>query len=264
MFKNDDYGFKEVDVDYLYEGMLMERSIFINLPANNRYVCLVRPLRLLDSKMFRKLLHHGKAYSNSPALEVTYPKLAETVSLIRKICENKILAPFERNDSVKKESQWLANLLFSGDIFPTIFFIHRLVEVPTLTTMSYVENVSIDIYERSLKLAMISGCLALWTGYTNIAFLKGFVEAVFSCEITKNHKDPIPGLESKDYRFLVFLHKAHNAHKSNGEELKEIYDLANSVLSLRLENYVQIEKLQELSNSNRVMLKILGRLELAA
>jgi hypothetical protein len=237
-----------IQLDSLKTGMLIDRPLYLFFPSSKRYIQIARPLHLLEQQTIMKIRRIGNVYSTEKPLEDRFPDMAKTVKIVRDSCESKTLAPFEKNAVIEKKTEWLAKLVlkFPTDVTPALFFFHRLCNVPAPRTLIYVSDLSVDSYERCLKLAAVSSVIALWLGFHDLKFLGQLAESIFVEEVGgfQDNKTPgenehewrgmglelvergkVPGVSQWDHRFKMLM-----ADRIDGDELGEIVTLARGLL----------------------------------
>ena len=213
-----DKKFVPVEIAKLQAGMLVDRPLHIFLPANQRYILMVKPFQPLEQRMLDKLKHFGQVFSTEDEIDQRYPQLAAAASEVRALCDNVEVAPFEKNRSLRGVSNWIVDCVLgsSRDDYVPLFFFHRAFGVPKPATLLYVADFSVDAYERGLRLAAITGLLALWLGYSDTGYLVQLAETVFCSEI-RGTNIAVPGVEEADFRFR---------QTGRGDELAELVELA--------------------------------------
>ncbi len=217
--------FIPVSIESLKVGQLVERPLYVFLASNARYILLVKPLHPLEERIFGKFLKLGQVFSTQPALDLIFPRLQNGARDVRAICDDEGKAPFEKNREIAALTDWLAPRVLhkNGDAMSALFFFHRAFGVPKPETLVYLSDLSVEMYERSLKLAAVSGVLALWLGYSDTAFLTQFAESVFCEEISSEavNAGRVPGVQAQDYRF--------QNRASGSDELQEMVSYARVI-----------------------------------
>jgi hypothetical protein len=217
-----DKKFVPVEIAKLQAGMLVDRPLHIFLPANQRYILMVKPFQPLEQRVLDKLKHFGQVFSPVDELDLRYPQLAAAALEVRTLCDNVELAPFEKNRSLRGVSSWIVDCVLglSRDDYAPLFFFHRAFGVPKPETLLYVADFSVDAYERGLRLAAVTGLLALWLGFSDTGFLVQLAETVFCAEI-RGTNVAIPGVDTPDFRFR---------QTGRGDELAELVELAQWIV----------------------------------
>ena len=217
-----DKKFVPVEIGKLQAGMLVDRPLHIFLPANQRYILMVKAFQPLESRVLDKLKHFGQVFSTEPELDARYPQLAEAARTVRALCDDAETAPFEKNRNLRTVSNWIIDCVLgsSRDDYAPLFFFHRAFGVPKPETLLYVADFSVNAYERGLRLAAISGLLALWLGYSDTGFLVQLAETVFCAEI-RGASAAVPGVDAADFRFR---------QTGRGDELAELVELAQWIV----------------------------------
>jgi hypothetical protein len=159
---------------------------------------------------------------------------------VRALCDDTALAPFEKNKAIRSATEWLSRKVLGPkpDFMAALFFFHRSFGVPKSETMVYVSDVSLQVYEKSLKLAAMSGLLALWLGYSDTSFLSQFVESVFCQEIDPTpaialerlSSGLVPGVGEADRRFQSRLAFSGDTLRAAGDELASIVEAARVLI----------------------------------
>ncbi len=217
-----DKKFVPVEMTKLQAGMLVDRPLHIFLPANQRYILMVNAFQPLEPRVLDKLKHFGQVFSTEPELDERYPQLAEAARSVRALCDDPEIAPFEKNRSLRGISSWIIDCVLgtSRDDYAPLFFFHRAFGVPKPETLLYVADFSVDAYERGLRLAAVSGLLALWLGYSDTGYLMQLAETVFCAELRGTNL-AVPGVDAADFRFR---------QTGRGDELAELVELAQWIV----------------------------------
>jgi hypothetical protein len=230
-----------VDLATLKEGMLVDRSLYVFLPGNNRYFRLAKALYPLEARVLEKLQRQGQVFSDERPIDDRFPDLGESVRVVRELAGNAELAPFEKNRAIREATTWLAPSVLDREKFAwegvlAVHFMHRAFGVPRPETMAFVSDLSVEMYERSLKLAACAGTMALWLGYSDAAFLAEFVENVF-CEAIGSYRETpatplemidggeVPGVARREHRFRWLLADRALCERA-GDELASVVELA--------------------------------------
>ncbi|MBI3555155.1 MAG: hypothetical protein HY074_02685 [Deltaproteobacteria bacterium] len=211
-----------MEIAKLQAGMLVDRPLHIFLPTNQRFILMVNAFQPLEPRVLEKLKRFGQVFSTEPELDQRYPQLAEAARAVRALCDDTETAPFEKNRSLRAVSGWIVDcVLGSGrDDYAPLFFFNRAFGVPKPETLLHVADFSVDAYERGLRLAAVSGLLALWLGYADTGYLVQLAETVFCAEIG-GVSGNVPGVAKADFRFR---------QASRGDELAELVELAQWIV----------------------------------
>lgn len=195
-------SFIPVELEKLQAGMLVDRSLHVHLPANDRYVMLAKALHPLEQATLDKIKRYGGAFAAEPEITSRFPTLELTAQAIRDACDNGELAPFEKNLAARNASEWVVDALFGKHCDPTppLFVFHKAFGVPRPETLLHVSDLSVEACERGIKLAAVAGLIALWLGYSDTQFLIQFAETVFCAEARV--AGSAPGIVAPDRRFL--------------------------------------------------------------
>jgi len=250
MTDKDVNNYMEVDLGELKAGTLVDRSLYVHLPLNERFMRIAQPLMVLEERTLKIIQQKGKVFTNEPRIDERFIELATTAEQIQAICSNEKLAPFERNQLIRGITTWLVTetLRPATDGVAALFTFHRAFEVPRPKTLYFVSEISIAMYERSLRLAAVAGILCLWLGYSDTVFLSEFVQAVFCTELGSVTQDgqlrdldearkvsrelldagQVPGFESPDYRLRCLA-----SDQSYSDELWEAIEFARWLLGMR-------------------------------
>lgn len=178
-------AFFPVNVSALRVGMLAERTLYLYLKANNKYVKFVHAFHPLEEKKLEKIRKHGEVFADKASYHETFPMLQSTTAKIRALCDDHKKFPFEKNLEINQTTAWIFHALFSGTAdeayrFLPIVLVQLSFSKPTEAQLLSVSEVSIEIYEKALLHASLSALIALWLGYTDQVFISGFVETVFT------------------------------------------------------------------------------------
>lgn len=249
-----------VDLSTLEVGMLLERPLYVYFSGSQKHIRLVSALQPLEERIFEKLQKVGAVFSTEPALSDRFPDLVGRGNFTRTLCDNRELAPFEKNFELRKLTSWLVPFVFgpSVDLHAPLFFFHRAFGAPAAETLQYVSDLSVDMCGRSLKVSTLAGVLALWLGYSDTEFLRQFATSVFCEEVgryansgfvdeaaaarpasaeelaetaTMLVSGQVPGIAEMDDRFRLLL-SAREQLASAGDELKDVVEYARKLWAM--------------------------------
>lgn len=176
--------FFAVDISTLRVGMLAERTLYLHLKTNGRYVRFVHAFHPLEEHKLEKIKKHGDVFSDTEAVEKAFPLFATTAQRVKTLCEDPNKAPFEKNLQLHQETAWVFHSLFSVEgnanqkQLPLILM-NWAFGKPAESTLLSVAEESIEIYERALLHASLSALIAVWLGYSNYNFVSQLLETVF-------------------------------------------------------------------------------------
>ena len=246
--------FVPVDITTLEAGMLVERPLYGYFSSNQKHIRLCKAMTPLEARTLEKLKKIGAVFSTEPSIDDRFTTLTATARAVRLFCDDRDAASFEKNRSVRDMTRWLVPhaLKRGGNLFAPVFFFHRAFGVPNAETLQFVSDLSVVMCERSLKVATISGVLALWLGYSDTAFLTQFAATVFCEEVGRYHdalivgeqgavsdehrvasaqmitEGRVPGLSFIDERFTLLMSKRASVIAA-GDELRSVIDYARWV-----------------------------------
>lgn len=184
-----------VDVTQLRVGALVDRPLYARMQSRNKYILMARALHPLDQNVLSRFQTFGYVYSVFPPLDERYPDLVGTVHRVREIFADETLAPFERSAAFRKATLWLSDIVLkkNGDAFAAVFFLSRLLNSPRTETIQFVSDLSVDLHERSLKVASVACLLLMWVGHLDERVQKDLISAIF-CEEVSIYRDDSPNL----------------------------------------------------------------------
>lgn len=190
MDKKED--FYKIELNVLSEGMLADRTLFLYLKRNNRYVPIVKIFHLIDAAAFSKIQKSAEVYSDKKPVEEQFPELAGSVTEVLRILNDDSLAPFESSYQIRKRISWFAKQILEPEKFETlpadsldvcVHFVQRLLDRPNKEMLKYLSerNVVVSVY--SIKAAAVAVVMALWLGYISKALIESLYNIVLLQDI---------------------------------------------------------------------------------
>lgn len=230
-------AFQPVSLESLRMGTLVDRSLYIFLPKNEKYLPVAKKFYPLEERAVAVIKEYGAVFSPDSPIESVYPRLLGAAHEVRGACDNDALAPFEKVCVILDATTWLVPLVqptekASPDLLPVLFFFYRAFSIPEPRTLTYVADISLELYERAISLSALCGVFALWLGYTDTAFLSCFVETVFCEDVAGEFLEGrIPGVGDQVWRLSDRLRTAREQIRSGaiGDELYELVEFARAV-----------------------------------
>ncbi|MEW6057169.1 MAG: hypothetical protein AB1540_11200 [Bdellovibrionota bacterium] len=266
--------YKTVDLTTLRVGMLVDRPLYMFLPSQNKYVCMIRELHPLEERTLEKFKRLGNVYSSLGTLGERFPKLRRSAVIVNELCESTDVPSFDKNRRIRRATRWLVPHLFDQNSLATVLFFYRTFRIPVSETLFYVADLSIENYEKSVRLSTTAGLIALWLGYSNASFIRQFVETAFCEAIAAQglsseggsfllsdeqrrkalqliESKKVPGVPMLDQRFKSLL-ASQNTCKALGDELVEVLEFSRWVCGQEQMNFQRVEQM-------RIARKLIGQ-----
>ncbi len=248
---NQSQKYFEISCDSLMIGALVDRPLYIYLPKNEKYICILNAFHPIDSRIHSKLLKSGRVFSTLDSAKNRYPEIIHHSQIIRELCQNQELTHFEKNLFIFKALQniletfikdtstheWDPTATESGlilnDTHAAAIFITETFQAPIHGSLEYLENLSIECFNQGLIRAVYAGIFALLLEYTDYEFIRQYCTAVFYDEVRRWVKldSEIPEFKKLDKRFQLMVSNLENLSTQDdrwigayNDELKDLVE----------------------------------------
>lgn len=212
--------FVEVAPDSIQLGMLMDRSLYVFLEKNNKYVRIVKQLFPVDERIMKIVKNSKVLFTKDHPIDSIYPQLSVVVENLKTLCSSDEFPSFEKHKRIQLLLKSIVHSCFKNntgaDWDPTntnsnlqildsnlcVFIINRAFGLPVAESLIFLENISVGIYEISLVRASVAGIFALMLGYNDYNFIVQYVHSVFYEEIKllQSNIGELPGYDPRTKR----------------------------------------------------------------
>lgn len=213
-------AFVEVATDSIQLGMLMDKSLYVFLESNNKYVRIVKQLHPVDERIMEIIKKSKILFTKDHSIESLYPELPVISENLKNLCISNDFPSFEKHRRIQLLLQTMIIKCFKNNSGPEwdptkvnselqiqdanlcVFLINRAFGLPKPESLMFLENISVGIYEISIVRAAISGIFALLLGYNDYNFIYQYVHSVFYEEIKlmqANYAE-LPGFDPRNKR----------------------------------------------------------------
>ncbi len=265
-------SYVEVSIESIQLGKLMDRSLFVFLQKNNKYVQIIKPLFPVDERVLKIIKQTNVLYTNEHTIDSLYPELLTVVETLKNASTDQGSPSFERNKKIKNILEPILPFTFRdssiGNWDPTapkaglsildaklcVFLIHRTFGIPAIDSLRLLENISVGVYEISIVRASVAAIFALLLGYTDYVFIQQYVQSVFfeEIKILQNGISTIPGFDPRGRRF-GFIIQDDILPQPSGAYNDECIDIVNYVRWLYRSTYLLSEQKNLVAESQLMM-----------